>query len=120
MVGTTGSPTRGCRCQGSILGCRGKGTLPGGSAEVTNRQRCRRGASSPSRHSVPLPAPSGEIYRLSKRREMKVTVPTAHQEEKTSLPRPSPPAWLHLGQQGIPPVLPARRSSISPWRVEGQ
>lgn len=46
---SAGSPARGCGCQGSIPGRRGKGTLPGGSAEVTNRQRRRLGASSPSR-----------------------------------------------------------------------
>lgn len=87
MLETAGSPARGCGCQGSIPGRRGKGTLPGGSAEVTNRQRRRLGASSPS--PVPLPAPSGEIYRLSKRSEMKATVPTAHRprrEERASLP----------------------------------
>lgn len=50
--------------------------MPGGSAEVTNRQRCRLGASSPFQLSVPLPAPSGKIYPASKRCEMRATRPT--------------------------------------------
>lgn len=117
MVGTRGSPTQGCRRQDSIPGHRGKGTLLGGSAEVTNQQRRRLGTSSPSRHSVPLPAPSGEIYRLSKRSEMKATAPAAHWprwEERASLPSSSPPAWLHLGEQDTHWCLPAKSSSISP------
>lgn len=68
MVGTLGSPPQRGRCQGSILGCRGKGTTLGGSTEVTN-------PSSPAQRSVPLPAPSGEIYRLSRRSETKATAP---------------------------------------------
>lgn len=57
---------------------RARGTVPGGSAEVTNRQRCRLSASSPFQHSVPLPAPSGKIYPASKRCEMRATEPAAH------------------------------------------
>lgn len=112
-----GSATRGCRRQDSIPGHRGKGTLLGGSAEVTNQQRRRLSTSSPSRHSVPLPAPSGEIYRLSKRSEMKATAPAARWprwEERASLPSSSPPAWLHLGEQDTHWCLPAKSSSISP------
>lgn len=115
MVETAGSPTQGCGCQGSILGRHGKGTLLGGSAEVTNQQVRRLSASSPSQRSVPLPAPSGKIYRLSKRSKMKATAPAAHwprQEERASLPSPSPPTCLHLGEQDTPPVPPSQQQHL--------
>lgn len=73
--------------------------MPGGSAEVTNRQRCRLGTSSPFQLSVPLPAPSGKIYPASKRCEMRATRPTQ------SLRDPAPGSTLELSVEARSSIL---------------
>jgi len=114
MVGTRRLPARGCGGQGSIPGRRGKGTVPGGSAEVTNRQHRRLGTSSPSSHrSVPLPAPSGEIYRLSKRSETKAMaggegIP-AQPSSSSGTASPGPHRYLSSRSSSIAPRLQPSR-----------
>lgn len=68
--------------------------------------------------SVPLPAPSGEICRLSKRREMKATVPVAQQPRQEERESPSQPFCSRLaspGQAGHPTGACQPGAAASPW-----